>query len=186
MHNTGWSTKMSPFFSGNNLYKNKETFKIFSPQIPEVYTILLVETTLESIMFYYTFSVNNTMFFPYTGAAVWQQSSNSNIKTVHNSIEDFFWSPSDFFSDDVPSCLWFVFTNSIFQVLPQKIVRRFEILGIEWLGVMSVSWEVMPEVFIFLFCSRNEALPHFSNRILDYFRHNFPWERHIPRKTDNL
>ena len=65
MCNTGWSTKMSPFFSGNNLYKNKETFKDFSPQILEVYRILLVETTLES-MFYYTFSVINTMFVPCT------------------------------------------------------------------------------------------------------------------------
>ena len=52
---------MPLFFFGNNFYKNKETFKIFSPQILEVYRILLVETTLES-MFYYTFSVINAMF----------------------------------------------------------------------------------------------------------------------------
>ena len=57
---------MSLFFFGNNFYKNKETFKIFSPQLREVYRILLVETTLESIMFYYTFSVINTMFVPCT------------------------------------------------------------------------------------------------------------------------
>ena len=56
---------MSLFFFDNNVYKNKETFKIFSPQILEVYRILLVETTLES-MFYYTFSVINTMLVPYT------------------------------------------------------------------------------------------------------------------------
>ena len=31
-----------PFFFGNNFYKNKETSKIFSPQILEVYRILLV------------------------------------------------------------------------------------------------------------------------------------------------
>ena len=55
---------MSLFFFINNFYKNKETFKIFSSQILEVYRILLVETTLESIMFYYTFSVINTMFVP--------------------------------------------------------------------------------------------------------------------------
>ena len=61
---TGWSTKMSLFFFGNNFYKNKETFNIFSPQSLDVYRILLVETTLESIMFYYTFSVINTMFVP--------------------------------------------------------------------------------------------------------------------------
>ena len=52
---TGWPTKMSLFFFEDNFYKNKATFKIFSPQILEVYRILLVETTLESIMFYYTF-----------------------------------------------------------------------------------------------------------------------------------
>ena len=46
---------MSLFFFGNNIYKNKKTFKIFSPQILEVYRIALVETTLELIMSYYTF-----------------------------------------------------------------------------------------------------------------------------------
>ena len=85
--------------------------------------------------------------------AVWQHSSNSNIKIVHNSIEHFLWNPSDFSSDDVLSCLWIVFTNSVFQVPPQKIVRRVEILGIGWPGVIglmqneSFSWEVTREVF---------------------------------------
>ena len=50
----------------NNFYKNKEIFKIFPPPLLEVYRILLVETTLESLMFCYTFSVNNTMFIPCT------------------------------------------------------------------------------------------------------------------------
>ena len=63
---TGWPTKISLFFFGNNFYKNKETFKIFSSQLLEVYRIRLVETTLESMMFYYTFSVINTMFVPCT------------------------------------------------------------------------------------------------------------------------
>ena len=57
---------MSLFFCGNNFYKNKESFKIFSPQLLEVYIIFLMETTLESILFYYTFSVINTMFVPCT------------------------------------------------------------------------------------------------------------------------
>ena len=57
---------MSLYFFGDNFYKIMETFKIFSPQILEVYRIFLVETTLESIMFYYTFSVINTMFVPCT------------------------------------------------------------------------------------------------------------------------
>ena len=48
---------MPLFFSGNNFYKNKETFKIFSPQLLEVYRYFLVETTLELLILYYTFSV---------------------------------------------------------------------------------------------------------------------------------
>ena len=63
------------------------------------------------------------------------------------------WNESDFFSDDVFSCLSIVFTNSAFQVPPQKIVRKVEILGIRWLGAInltrnaSVPWKVMSEVF---------------------------------------
>ena len=57
---------MSLFFFGNNLYKNKKTFKIFSTQLLDVYRILLVEITLESIMFHYTFSVITIMFVPCT------------------------------------------------------------------------------------------------------------------------
>ena len=74
---------MTLFYFGNNFYKNKETFKIFSPQILEVYRILLVEATLESIIFYYIFSVINTMFVPCTAL---QYEQNSNNKTVHESI----------------------------------------------------------------------------------------------------
>ena len=86
-------------------------------------------------------------------AAVWQHRSNSNIIIVHNSIEHILWNPSDFCSDDVLSCLWIVFTNSVFQVPLQKLVRQVEILGIGWPRVIgltqneSVSWEGMPEVF---------------------------------------
>ena len=69
---TGWPRKMSLFFFGNNFYKNKETVKIFSPQLLEVYGIILVETNLESIMLYYTFSVINTMFIPCTSTAATQ------------------------------------------------------------------------------------------------------------------
>ena len=88
-------------------------------------------------------------------AAVWQHSSNSNIKIVNNSIEHILWNPSGFSSDDVLSCLWIVFTNSIFQVPSQKIVWWVEMLGIGWPRVIgltqneSVPWEVMPEVFTY-------------------------------------
>ena len=86
-------------------------------------------------------------------AAVWQHRSNWNIKIIYNSIDHFLKNPSSFSSDDVLSCLLIVFTDSFFQVPPQKIVRRVEILGIGWPGVIglmqneSVPWEVMPEVF---------------------------------------
>ena len=104
-------------------------------------------------MFYYTFSVINTMLHC---AAVWQHSSNSNIKIVHNSIEHFLWNPSDFFPDNVLSCLWIVFTKSETHWTPIQV-----------------------------FCSRNEAPPHFSNRTIEYLRHNFLWDRLISRQTDN-
>ena len=149
---TGWPTKMSLFFFGDNFYKNKETFKIFSSQILEVCRILLVETTLKSIMFYYTFSVINTMFVQCT-AAVWQHSSNSNIKIVHNSIEHFLRNTSDFSSDDVLSCLWIVFTNSVFQVSPWENSQAGWVLGDRMARIIvltrneSVPRDVIPKVF---------------------------------------
>ena len=85
-------------------------------------------------------------------AAVWQHSSNSNIKIVHNSIEYFLWNPSDSFSDDALSCLWIFFHKLCLLSTPSEN-RRVEILGIGWPVVIgltqneSVPWEVMPEVF---------------------------------------
>ena len=67
-------------------------------------------------------------------AAVWRY---SNIKITHNFVEYFLGNPSDFFSDDVLSCLWIDFTNSVFQVPLQKTVRRVDILGIVWPGVID-------------------------------------------------
>ena len=131
-------------------------------------------------------------------AAVWQHSSNSNINIVYNSIEHFLWNPSDFSSDDVLSCLWIVFINSVFQVPPQKIVRRIEILGTGWPGVIGLTrnefipWEAMPEVLkcsvremTWRLISWTEHSPHFSNRTLEYLRHSFPWDRLILRQTNN-
>ena len=36
-----------------------------------------------------------------------------------------------------------------------------------------------------MFCSRNEVMPHFSNRTFEYLRHNFQWGRLILRQTNN-
>ena len=79
---TRWPTKMPLFFFGNNFYKNQETFKIFSPQLLEVYRILLVETTLES-MFYYNFSVINTMLVPCTALLYDSTAALSYSSAVH-------------------------------------------------------------------------------------------------------
>ena len=115
---------MSLFFFGNNFYKNKEIFKIFSPQILKVYRILLVETILESIMFYYTFSIINTMFVPCTA-------------------------------------------------LPYDSTAATQTLT---LSTTLLGWRLI---------SRTEHSPHFSNRTLEYLRHNFPWDRLISRQTAN-
>ena len=77
------------FFFPNNFSKNKETFKIFSPQILEVYRILLVEATLESIMFYCTFSVINTMFVPCTALLYDSTAATRTLKLSTNLLSIF-------------------------------------------------------------------------------------------------
>ena len=149
----GWPTKMSLFYFGDNFQKNKETFKIFSQQILEVYRILLVETTLESIMFYYTFSVINTMFVPCTALLYDSTAATRTLKlsTTPLSISCRIHLVSLLM---MSSLVFGLFSQTLsFRYLPQKIVRPVEILGIEWPGVIgltqneSVQWEVMPEIF---------------------------------------
>ena len=128
--NTGWPTKMSLYFFGDNFYKNKETLKIFSQQILEVYRILSVETTLKSIMFYYTLTVINTLFVSCTALLYDSTVTTRTLKLSATLLSISCEIRLISFSDEVLSCLWIVFTNSTFQVPPQKIVRRVEILGI--------------------------------------------------------
>ena len=163
---TGWPTKMSLFFFGNNFYKNKKTFKIFSPQLLEVYRILLVETTLESIMFYYTFSVINTMFVPCTALLYDSTAATGTIKLSTNllSISCAIRLISFLM---MSSLLCGLFSQTlVFRQSPQEIVRRVEILGIGWPGVISLMrkeslpWEVIPEVFK---CSVREMRRHLRN-----------------------
>ena len=79
---------MPLIFFGNNFYKKKETFKIFSPQLLEIYRTLLVETTLESIMFYYNFSVINTMFVPSTALLYDSTAVTQTLKLSTTSIQE--------------------------------------------------------------------------------------------------
>ena len=143
---------MSLFFFGNTFYKNKENFKIFSPQLLEVYWILLVEIILESIMFYYTFSVINTMFVLCTTLLYDSLAATRTLKlfTILLSIS----CGTNLISLLILSSLVCgLFSQAVLQVPPQKIVRWVETLRIGWQGVIgltrneSVPWEVLPEVF---------------------------------------
>ena len=152
---------MSLFFFGNNFYKNKEAFKIFYPQLLELYRILLVETTLESVMFYYIFSIINTMLGPCTALLYDSIAATPTLK-LSTTLYNVSCVIHLIFLLMMSSLVWIVFTNSFFQVPPQKIVR-VEILGIKWPGVIglmqneSVQWEVMSEVFK---CSVREIRHH--------------------------
>ena len=126
---TGWPRKMSLFFFGNNFYKNKETFKILSPQLLQVYRNLLMETILESIMFYYTFSVINTMFVPCTTLLYDSAAATRTLKLFTILLSISFGINLISHVIIVLFCLWIVFTISIFQIPPQKIggLRSWEI-----------------------------------------------------------
>ena len=129
---------MSLFFFGNNFYKNKETFKIFSPQILEVYRILLVETKVESIMFYYTFSLINTMFVPYT-ALLYDSTAITRTLKLSATLLSISCAICLISFLMTSSLVCGLFSQAVFQVPPQKIVRTVEILGIGWPEVISLS-----------------------------------------------
>ena len=144
---------MSVFFFGNNFYKNKETFKIFSPQLLEVYRILLVETTLESMMFYCTFSVINTMFVSCT-ALLYDSTAATRILKLSTTVSSISCGIHLISLLMMSSVVCGLFSQTlVFQLPCQKIVRRVEILGIGWPVVIGLTqnesglWEVMPEIF---------------------------------------
>ena len=131
-------TKMSLFLFRDNFYKNKDTFKIFSAQILEVYRILLVETTLGSIMFCYTSLVMNTMFVPCTALLYDNTEATRTLKlsTAPLSISCGIHLISLLMMAFLV-CGLFSQTLS-FRYPPQQIVRQIEILGIWWPGVISL------------------------------------------------
>ena len=143
---------MSLFFFGDSFQKSKETFKIFSPHTLEVFRILLVETTLESIMFCYTFSLINTMFVPCT-ALLYDSTAVTRTLKLSTTLLSISCGIHMVSLLMMTSLVCGLFSQTLFQVPTQKIVRQVEILGIGWPRVIgltqneSVPWEVMPEVF---------------------------------------
>ena len=114
-----------------------------------------METTVELIIFYYTFSVINNRFVLCTVLLYDSIAATRTLKlsTTLLSISCGIYLISPLMMSSL-DCGFFPQTlYRFFQVTPQKIVRRVEILGIGWPGVISlmqnesVSWEVMSEVF---------------------------------------
>ena len=129
---------MSLFFFGNNFYKTKETFKFFLQRYWKFVEFFWWNQSRINNVLLYFFS-NQYYVRSMHRAAVWQHSSNSNIKIVHNSIEHFLWNPSDFFSDEVLSCLWIVFANSVFQVCSVREMRHHFISRTEHLNIWGIT-----------------------------------------------
>ena len=158
---------MSLFFFGNNFYKNNETFKIFAPQILEVYRIPFVETTLESIMFYYTFSVINTMFVRCTALQYDSATATRTLKLFTalliifvESVFLFWWFP--LLSVDCFHKLCLSGTPSenghTGWDLGNRMARGYWFYG-KWVCIMgSYAWGIQ------VFCSRKEVVTHFLNR----------------------
>ena len=161
---------MSLFFFGNNFYKNKETFKIFSPQLLEVYGIILVETTLESIMFQYTFSVIGNIFVPCTALLYDSTAATRTLKlsTTLLSISCEIRLISLLMMSSLAGGL---FSQTVFQVPLQKIdgLRSWEQDGqglSVWCRMSLFHGKLCLRYSSILFCSTNEAPSHFSIRIL--------------------
>ena len=63
--------------------------------------------------------------------------------------------------------------------LGNRMARAYR-FDAKWVcSIGSYTWGIQ------VFCSRNKVPSHFSNKILEYIRHNFPWDRLILRQTDN-
>ena len=98
-------------------------------------------------------------------AAVWQHSSNSNIKIVHNSIEHFLWNLISFLM--MTSLVSGLFSQTLSFGHP---VRQVDILGTGWTGgyrfdtkwVCSMggyAWDIQ------VFCLRNEVGSVFNDSL---------------------
>ena len=169
---------MSLFFFGNNFYKNKKTFKIFFPQLLEVYRILLVKTTLELIMFYYTFSVINTMFVPWT-ALLYDSTAATRTLKLCTDLLTISCGIHLISLLMMPSVVCGLFSQTLSFRYP---LRKYSQTGWDLGNRMGRGYRfdtkwVCPMGSYFrriqVFCSRNEAPPHFSHLLKKSLMENF-------------
>ena len=121
---------------------------------------------------------------------VWQHSSNSNIKTVHNSIDHFLWNPSDFFFWWCPFLSVDCFHKLCLSGTPTENSQTGWDIGNRMARGYQFDAKLVCPIWSYacniqVFCLRNEVAHHFSNRTLEYFSHIFPCDRLISRQTDN-
>ena len=153
---------MSTFFFGNNFYKCKETFKIFSSQLLEVYRVLSVETILESIIFYYTISF--TILCSFDAPLYDSTTATRTLKLCTtllsiycgNHLISLLMMPSFF----LKLCLSGTPSENSQEGwdLGNRIARGYLFYAKCVCPMESYAWGIQ------VFCLRNEAPPHFSNR----------------------
>ena len=125
-------------------------------------------------MFYYTFSVINTMFFPWTALLYDSTAATQTLKlfTTPLTISCGIYLISLLMMSSLVCGL--LSQTLSFSYPPQKIVKRVEILGRGWPGVIvlmwneSVPWEVMPDLFK---CSVREKRCHLISRTETWIPH---------------
>ena len=158
---------MSLFVFGNNFYKNKETFKIFSPQILEVYRNLLVETTLES-NFTIFFSVIKTLFVPCTALLYDSTAATGTLKllTILLSISCWVHLISLLMMSSLVSGF---FSQAVFQ-LPLQNISRTEHLNIS--GITSHGTDTFHVKLI----TPGHSIPKISTHLTMFWRGNWKTE----------
>ena len=152
-----------------------------------------MKTTLESIMFYYTFSVINTMFVPCTALPYDSTAATRTLKLSTTLLAIscgihliFLLMTSSLVCELFSQTLSFRFPSENIQAgwdLRSKMARGYW-FDAKWvcpMGSYAYAWGIQ------VFCSVREMRRHLISRTehLKYLRHNFPWDRLISRQTDN-
>ena len=131
-------------------------------------------------MFYYTFSVIDTIFVPCT-ALLYDSTAGTRTLKLPTTLFLFWW--CSLLSVDCFHKLCLSGTPSENSQagwnLGNRMARgyRFDAKWVCPIGSYACGIQVL--------CSRNEVAPHFWNRTLEYVRRIFRWYRLISRQTDN-